>query len=1319
MTKKPDPQVLNHLVWMGYVKPTGLVVSAPALVTAGAILPLRDSEGQEALRQVATEGRVHDFQAFAREVLGWKFSPKFFAGTSDQPIPDDLAVPFGDSGEWLRPHFAVREPTPKEGASPWQLLVRVEPLGADLDKVVGRTGQLDASPHTRMERLLRGTGVSAGLVFNGDVVRLISAPKGESSGWLDFRVADMVETAGRPILAAMRLLLGQNRLVALRQGERLAALLEDSRKFQNNVTERLAEQVLHALYELLRGFQAAHDASKGTLLERPLKENPDDVYRALLTTVLRLVFVLYAEERDLLPETDTFLSGYSLAGLYERLQEDAALYPDTMDQRFGAWAQLLALFRMVHEGAEGIDMCLPARRGVLFDPDRYPFLEGRTGDGPAEPIAPPLVPDGTLYRALEKLLVLDGERLSYRALDVEQIGSVYETMMGFRIETATGPSATVKAAKRHGAPTTVDLEALFQEPPAKRDKWFQDRTSRTLTDRVKTGVVAARSVQDLHAALLPILDLAAAPDLVPAGAMVLQPSDERRRSGSHYTPRSLTEPIVRTTLRPVFERLAEASPSGVVTAEQILELKVCDPAMGSGAFLVETCRQLGEALVEAWTREDALPEIPDDEDALHHAQRLVAQRCVYGVDKNPMAVDLAKVSLWLLTMARDHPLTFLDHNLRCGDSLVGLNPKQVDVLHWQTGGQLKFVDRDLPKKLARVTATRVKIAQTLDGDERELAGALAEAETLLADLRLAADGVVAAFFRGAKPKEREAQRSKVEEMTRALLGKGEREPLRAYVEAALGGDPPLKPFHWHFEFPEVFDMSRGGFDAIVGNPPFQGGRNLSASLGEIYLKWLTEVYEGSQGGSDLVAFFFRRAFSLLRLGGAFGLIATNTIGQGDTRSTGLRWICTHGGTIYSATKRLKWPGMAAVVVSVVHVSVGPYAGVKRLDGREVETITAFLFHAGGHADPVRLRANAGKSFQGSIVLGMGFTFDDTDKKGVASPLAEMKRLVAANPACREVIFPYIGGEEVNTSPTHAHHRYVINFGERSEAECRRRWPELMAIVEERVKPERIDKDPDKYPRMVNEWWKFWNPRQNLYEAIADLDRVLVVNCGATPHGAFAFLPARMVYANSLAVFPLPGYDTFAVLQSRIHEGWARFFGSSLEDRLRYTPSDCFETYPFPAVEDGRGKMEEGRGDVLERVGREYYQFRADLMVRTGLGMTKTYNRFHDPDEDHPDIGRLRDLHDAMDRAVLRAYGWDDVPTACEFLLDYEDDDETSARRKKPYRYRWPDDVRDEVLARLLALNAERAEQEKALGAHAKTSPRRRTRATDDDDLTLF
>ena len=1420
-----DPQITAHLEWIGFVRPTGLVVSAPALVKAGALLNRRDVEGQRLLRECVEERgrdaagrnavhepRLPDFRAFASSVLGWNFSPAGYAGADVAPIPDELKAVLPDGGGVLRPDFAVRAgrvrrppaawsgpavredaasygPAASRGAatgqdaepdehaandaSPWQLLVCICEPGEDLDRVTrGRSradGSVESSPHGRMERLLRHTGVAAGLLFNGNALRLISAPRGESSGWLDFRVADMLLTAGRPISTAMRLLLGQTRLLSLPRSHRLAALLQDSRKYQNEVSERLAEQVLHALYELLRGFQAAHDTSQGVLLREPLSENPDKVYRGLLTVVLRLVFLLYAEERDMLPQDETFLGSYSLTGLHERLREDVALHPDTMDQRFGGYAQLLALFRMVHDGAGAGVMQLPPRHGALFDPDRYRFLEGRGEDDVRqidERIDPPRVPDGTIYRVLEKLIVLDGERISYRALDVEHVGSVYETMMGFRLETAEGLTLAVKAAKKQGAPAAINLDALFYQAPADRAKWLRDHTDRKLTDKQRRAVRDADNLEALHAALDPVIDRHATPDLVPQGAMVLQPSEERRRSGSHYTPRELTEPIVRTALAPIFDRL-RAEGNGPLRAEQILDLKVCDPAMGSGAFLVEACRQLGDALIEAWQAHDAMPEIPPDENEIIFARRQVAQRCLYGVDRNPKAVDLAKLSLWLVTLAKDHPLTFLDHALRPGDALVGFSRRQLDAFHWKDDAkpfQAGFEAMQAREHLARASELRRRIREADDSvSELELRHLCDDARRETENVRLLGDLVLVAFFEGAKPRKREDFRKQFAD---AIQG-GELHRHLSWLEELRRKEPPLAPFHWEIEFPEVFDRENPGFDAIVGNPPFAGKNTVAAANIAGYPAWLKQVHEKSHGNADLVAHFFRRAFGLLRTGGTSGLIATNTIAQGDTRSTGLCWICNNGGEIYHAQRRVKWPGLAAVVVSVLHVHKGDFPRVKQLDGEWVDTITAFLFHRGGHDDPARLQANAGKSFQGSIVLGMGFTFDDTDTKGVAMPIAEMHRLIADEPRNQDAIFPYIGGEEVNTSPTNAHHRYVINFrdyplrredlGELwADAEENQRcewlrsgivpldypesvaadWPQLLRIVEKRVRGTRGN-------HSTAPWWQFERLRPELFVAISGLDRVLVVNCGATPHLGIGFVPARMVFANTLDVFPFQTYSAFCILQSRPHEIWARFLGSSMKDDLRYTPSDCFETFPFPdcppkaerragsgptEAADGIGLTVVGDRSArvtdqpdnwttnpnLEAVGQAYYEYRAALMFRNGEGLTKTYNRFHDPYEDDPEIERLRELHAAMDRAVLDAYGWTDIPTDCEFLLDYEIDEEDWGTRRKPYRYRWPDEVRDEVLARLLELNAERSEAEQRAGGRpqAKSSDKgvRRPRA---------
>ena len=1339
---RPDAHTAAHLEWIGFVRPTGLVVSPTALVRAGVILDRRDVEGQRRLGEwVGEEGTDEghqpdeaspaDFQSFAAEILGWSFSTRGYAGTAERPVPQDLVLGVPDAGT-LKPDYAVRmerERRPRrhrsdhevqdggpDATQTWQLLVCNLTSGEDFDvssHSAAKSSGVETSARGRMERLLRQTGVPAGLLFNGVAIRLISAPQGENSGWVDFRVSDMMTTAGRPILTAMRALLGEDRLLLVPREQRLAALLRDSRKYQNEVSERLAEQVLHALYELLRGFQAAHDASRGMLLTRPLKDDPDHVYRGLLTVVLRMVFLFYAEERDMLPQDGVFVRGYSLASLYERLREDAAMHPDTMDQRFGAWAQFLVLTRMIHDGARTGSLSLPPRHGALFDPDAYRFLEGRGSQvGGArqvdERIEPPLVPDGTLYRVLEKLIVLDGERISYRALDVEHVGSVYETMMGFRLETAPGRAIAIKAAKRQGAPATVAIEGLLAEERANRAKWLQDRTDRKLTDKVRRAVRDADSVEAALAALDSVIDKQATPDIVPAGSMVLQPSEERRRSGSHYTPRELTEPIVRHALAPIVGDLRDGD--GVPTPQQILDIKVCDPAMGSGAFLVEACRQLGDALVAAWHAHDVAPKVPTDEDEVVFARRLVAQRCLYGVDRNPAAVDLAKLSLWLVTLAREHPLTFLDHALRHGDSLVGLTLDQIRGFHWRKDKAQEGLEAvEVRASMAATEQLRRRIREAGDDvPDFELRRMWDEARFESGKVALLGDLVLAAFFERTKAKEREDLRTRY---AMDVAG-GQSAQYRGWLAGLRSSEPPLATFHWEVEFPEVFARVNPGFDAIVGNPPYAGKNTVSGANVPGYPDWLKLAHAESHGNADLVAHFFRRAFDLLRTGGTFGLIATNTIAQGDTRSTGLRWICENGGTIYRAQRRLKWPGLAAVVVSVLHISKEHGDLPKVLDGKVVDQITAFLFHRGHHSDPERLAANAGKSFQGSIVLGMGFTFDDTDKKGVATPIEEMHRLIEEDPHNQEVIFPYIGGEEVNTSPTHAHHRYVINFrdyplrrediGElwqeaapARQAELRRQavvpvdyagpvaadWPELLAIVEERVKPER---DTQNRKALRERWWHYAEKRPGLNRAIAALDRVLLIPRVSNTF-AFASLPASLVHNEKTVVFPFAVFAPFAALQSRIHETWVRFFSTTLKDDLQYTPSDCFETFPFP---HGWRTC-----PTLEAIGKTYYDYRAALMVKNNEGLTKTYNRFHDPNETGPVIARLRDLHTDMDRAVLDAYGWNDIPTNCDFLLDYPVDEDEWGTRKKPYRYRWPDDVRDEVLARLLDLNAKRPPQE--------------------------
>lgn len=1327
-----DPEALAHQEWIGYVQPVGLVVSIPALLAAQAqinrnIIPdhqrflacLPRHKDDEIIPE------LRDFPEFTRIVLNWR------ASDLEAVVPGDdkyasLEVVLPEYHETLRPTHVVREYEPKNPAHPWMMLVQSLPSGSALDDVATHDNRnWEASPHAKFERLLRETRVPIGLLINNTQIRLVYAPRGETSGYATFNVSEMAQVAGRPVFAALHMLLCEERLFALGEKQRLPAILAESRKYQNVVSSQLAEQVLAALYELVRGFQAADDQSKGELLREVLAENPNHVYQGLLTVLMRLVFVLFAEDRGLLSSDPTFANFYSITGLFERLRADDGRFPDTMNQRYGAWAQLLTLFRLIYEGASHGEFKIPPRHGYLFDPDRYNFLEGRKWKSPRQPdevARVPRVADGVIFRVLNNLLILHGERLSYRTLDVEQIGSVYETMMGFDLEVAQGRSIAIKPKKSHGAPTTINLEALLAVKCADRGKWLKRMSEQELTGQLLEALKTANNVDGLLAALDKKIAKSVTPNVVSKGAMILQPSDERRRSGSHYTPRSLTEPIVRTTLRPILEQLGPQP-----KPEQILDLRVCDPAMGSGAFLVEACRQLGDELVKAWHFHKAVPTLPPDEDELLHARRLIAQRCLYGVDRNPMAVDLSKLSLWLATLAKDHPFTFLDHSLRAGDSLVGLTREQIAGFHWKPDQQMEFLSESLKRQIDRATEFRRRILASRDDVPYvDLQQNLAVADEALDRIRRVGDLVIAAFFAADKDRGREIKRNEYLQLISEAQGQQVRgEHLHRWLGIVQGlrtSSHPMSPFHWQIEFPEVFALYTtrkpfGGFDAIVGNPPFMGGSKISTNLGTYFLDWLLTVHPGSHGNGDLVAHFFRRGFDLITANGCCGLIATKTIGQGDTRTTGLRWICEHGATIYAARKRLRWPGQAAVVVSVVWLSKGTLSPPFELDGRSASIITAFLFHAGGHENPLVLQSNRGVSFLGSKIYGQGFVFDDTDSE--ATPLAEMRRLIAKDGRNSERIFPYIGGEEVNDDPFQTHHRYVINFGVLSEQEARR-WPDLMEIVEAKVKPVRLRQ---KREVRAKYWWRFGEPTPALYGAVEALERTLAISYH-TECFAFSLLPASCVFSHALIIIATESIAFFSVLQSRQHETWARFLGSSIGDTLRYTPSDCFETFPFPE--------HLAANTMIESAGRQYYDFRTSLLVKNNEGLTKTYNRFHDPEERSPDILKLRELHFVMDRAVLEAYGWHDLAqnVNCEFLLDYEDDEEdeeqrsTGRGRKKPWRYRWPDDFRDEVLARLLELNKQRAEQERLLGSGAQKKrsarcPRKASKQVPKTANTLF
>jgi hypothetical protein len=1323
-----DVEIDFHKTWLGFVQPVeGLVFSIPVLVDAGC-MERKPVALQQRLRDLAqpvssepgATRQFHDLDQLLAEILGLT-ADLFDRGES---LPTDLSLYVPEGRQEIRPTLALRKespqsPSPQEphgsgdllpdastpqsrAGAPYEMLVWSLPPGLDLDKPETATGPWEYAPAAKFDRLLRACRVPIGLLTNHQVIRLIYAPHGEATGSITFSLATMADAGGRPVLDAFATLLSASRFFAVSPERQLPQILRDSRRRQANVTNQLADQVRDALEILLRGFEAAASRDKTATLDDALARADDHVYGGLLTVLLRLVFLLYAEDRELLPIGDgRYFRHYSVLGLFEQLQDDNANFPDTMVRRFDAWPRLVALFRIVFEGAQHGSMVLPARRGDLFDPERYPFLEGwpAAGGAPVDAAARasvqvPSVDDESIYRVLEKLLYLDHQRLSYRALDVEQIGSVYEALMGFHVVQVSSRAVCVR-----GPRVWVAVSELLAAPPDRRAAWLEDEAGVDKSAVKKAGaeIKAAKTEDEMLAALQAIQ--ARDTEVARPLQLVLQPGAERRRTSSHYTPRSLSEPIVRRTLEPLIGAMTQVD--GAPPSDRLLDLKICDPAMGSGAFLVAACRFLADQVVAAWTREGRLPALASaTEDVVTQARRLVAQRCLYGVDKNPFAVSLAKLSLWLVTLAKEEPFTFVDHALRHGDSLVGLSLDQIRAFHWKPESQLELVGKEIETAVDEALALRLRILELArehgSAVTKEKERLLWDAEDALDRVRVIADLIVGAFFAADSDKARLAERNRRLDLVSTWLRDGGPVPaelrdlcdeLRRDGEGRKG----IPPFHWMTEFPEVFygerrdplDKDRvnraAWMDAFVGNPPFLGGRLISGNLGDSYSQWLEFTHSASKN-ADLCAHFFRRADFLLGQHGTIGLIATNTIAQGDTRNTSLQYLVNGGTAIYDAVRSMPWPGEANVAVSVVHMAKGHLAEVsglrRRLDGIAADAINSRLRPKPERTDPQPLAENHDVAFQGVILRG-DFTVTRTRH-------SELLRASSKNADC---LFPYLGGEELNTCPlpAEAYERYAIGFGERPLDACMA-WPELLEIVRQQVKPER---DRVKVKATDANWWQWWRPRPELYAAIRGKARCLVT-ARVTKHLCFSFQPAGRVFSEQIYVLALEDHARFAVLQSRIHEPWARLLSSSLEDRLRYSASDCFDTFPFPTAE-----ALAPTGD-LEAIGARLYETRARLMVERNQGLTTTYNQLKDPACDDPEILALRRLHEDLDRAVLAAYAWPDIPVPA-----YESATTPATRAAQ-------ESFEDEIIDRLFALNATRAEQETLKGSDTKRKGRSRS-----------
>ena len=1295
--------------WLNLIEVSGPFLSIPVLDEAFPQgLEGRDKRDAARLRQAYDEWReavdVDDssldelHRAWVDEVLATALQMGDRDLRRGDQIGDALHVSLPEHGVILTPDIVLVNVNDTDTPL---LPMFVQSPNAPLDEVVHRDGWA-VTPAERMVQYLRGVDCPIGLVTNGERWMLVHAPAGQVTSFVSWYAR--LWSQEPDTLRAFVSLLAVPRFYGPEEGQ-LPSLFAKSEKHQDEVTEALGDQVRTAIEVLVQAIDRANQDRNGKLLEGV---TPQELYEGGLTVMMRLVFILSAEERGLLLlGNTTYDNHYALSTFRQRLRRVSSNAHELLERRHAGWSRLLALFRAIYGGIEHSDLRLPAMGGSLFDPDRYPFLEGRAkGSNWLTDAADPLpIDDRTVLLMLDAIQSFEGRTLSYRALDVEQIGHVYEGLLERTVRQidevtlelrgsaqAKSPKATLRELAEAGLDGQETLIELLKERTGRSVPALRRDLQRSRDDRLFAALLTAcRGDPDLCERIeryvhLMALDPWDHPRLYHPGAYAVVMGHDRRETGTHYTPKSLTEKIVHETLTPVaYVGPAEGKPKEewrLKSSAELLDLKVCDPAMGSGAFLVQACRWLGERLVEAWRQAEnsggvvsvdgEVLESADESELLPRdaeertviARRLVAESCLYGVDMNPLAVELAKLSIWLVTLSEGRPFGFLDHNLRCGNSLLGITRlDQLTELALKPSHmrQSRLFGQSIREVLDEALELRRQLRETPIRDIRDVEAMAALDSKVRKKLELPerlADAFIGSVLAVNNPRMLEGRINSLS-IQADLAVQGDAESYGVLIHQAdhdlekdVADGYLRRPFHWPIEFPEIFCGDCGGFDSIVGNPPFLGGRKMRQALGERMLQLLLKIWPHSSLNADLCSFFYLRSEQLVRVGGGFGLLATKTIAQGDTARTGLSYLLKQKKVIISfAISSFDWPGTASVVSSLVVARKGAWLGSRVLNGADVDMISEVLDDQGGWGDAKRIPENINASFQGSVLVGKGFILSE-------DAAAYYMALRKEN---SEVLKPYLSGDDLNTHPRQKASRWVIDFRDFDLGYCQKRWPELISRIEETVKPEREKKRRLAHKRY---WWQHGDKRPALYSRIRMHDYAFVV-ARVTKYVAVVRVSTDQVFHDKVYVFDLPGWTEFSILQSSFHDLWVRRGSSTVGATLNYTPSDYFDTYPLFGASS----------DALDEIGEKYHAHRDRVMFEQSIGLTEVYNKFHDPENTDALIGELRDLHANMDKEVASSFGWDDLELEHRFC-----------DVKGEIRFSFDEDIRNEIVKRILILN---------------------------------
>lgn len=1181
---------------------------------------------------------------------------------------------------------------------PKLLFASFEPEAEYLQKSVGVL-----SPAEAIARFMRehDDAPRAALVTDGERWTLITALEENPDAFATWYAGDWMR---EPVLLnAFATLFSLERICALQDS--LMDLLERTLKDQENVTDTLGQQVQRAIEVLVQSLDKA-DEGLGHELLKDIDEKT--LYDASLTVMMRIVFILCAEERHLLPLGDPLYDdNYALSHLRQRLRNDVEA---VLERRYDAWGRFLALSRVIHQGVHHPNLRMPALGGSIFDPERYPFLEGRKE---ANAAARPLPIDNrTFLYLLEALQLIEhptgAEILSYGSLDVEQIGHIYEGLLELKVERTS--TVTLRLNANKGAPSPeqklTELESLMLEGEPllikhlRADTNISESKLRKLLNQEPTRDQVAQlhgvcGDPDLAQRILPFINLIKLdawerPIIYRAGSFMVTTGASRRESGSYYTPRPLAERIVKTTLEPlVYEGPAEGWEKAewrLKTPEELLKLKICDPAMGSGAFLVQTCRYLSQRLLEAWREAEShgksitidgevvnglggAEPLPVKTDArLIEAKRLVAERCLYGVDKNPMAVELAKLSLWLVTLAGGRPFAFLDHCLGCGDSLLGLHRREELDAVAEAAGMFSSLVKDA---LDDAVALRHKIRHTTIRDIHDVEHQQLELNTAkekIDVLSLVADILLLSKILKIKSLEifqeknlKKSKQASVEKKLAELLPSlsDNHSPLTEKLKEQrncfwekLQEDTidSYKPFHWPLNFPEVAD--KGGFDAIVGNPPFIGNKLWNQTIGPSALHIAKNILEETPGHIDISVVFHRRAFSLINKNGFYGLISTTNISEGAAKKVGLKQICSEG-TIFSAVKSTKWPGSANINISIVHATRKTWKGKIFLNNHQIFK-------------------SIKENLTGSDAKGFRKIKDQLDaSQGISSAYADQLTLRENNPYLSKIqleapnlLTTIINGQDVNSTSLKSFSKFAIDTRDLTLEDIKEKSISAYNfLLSQKTARLRSINSKDSYIKLgwPERWWQSLTNRADFLSRNNDCAHLIICRLTKFP------IPRKKqgIIGSDRTVMIADNFEgSHAVCLSSPFQIWISTFTgakrSSDKSSIELT-KESLGAYPLPENRQITGS------NVLAE---EFDNYLCDMN-----GVTPAMNAVCDCENVDPKVVRARELIQKIDEVVLKAYGWDDL------VLKYEFQDEGIGPR-----YMLTKELREEILDRLIDLN---------------------------------